>query len=345
MKVVLVSIFRRSLIFVALLCLGCAAQNNTTEVRQRIERQVRNSAEMSPTATIKVSEPKPSEFGSWDQVTVDVNDQGQAKSYSFLLSKDGKTLVHYSKFDLSADPNAKIMSQIDLAGRPVRGNKDAKVTVAVYDDFQCPYCARMYDTLFNDVMKRYGDRVKVVYKDFPLYEIHPWAVRAAEDANCLLEQSNDAFWQFSDQVHENQGTISRDEAAAREADDKLAAGPKDAAKDTKDPKADKTPKVHNTGLDKMATDIATKNKLDVAKLHACLATHETAGIRTSLGEGRRLGVSATPTLFINGERLEGAADPADLEAVLNRALKDQGVEPPAPAAPQAQKPAANPGKQ
>ena len=348
MKVVLVSIFRRALILVAVLCLGCAAQNNTAEVRQRIERQVRNSAELSPSAEIKVSDPKPSEFGSWDLVTVDVNDQGEKKSYSFLLSKDGKTLVHYNKFDISTDPNAKVMSQIDLTGRPVRGNKDAKVTVAVFDDFQCPYCARMYDTLFNDVMKRYGDKVKVVYKDFPLYSIHPWAVRAAENANCLLAQSPDAFWQFSDQVHENQGTISRDEAAAREADDKESAkAGKDAAKDSKDPKPTAEQKVRNTGLDKIATDIGAKNKLDMAKLHACQAEHNTDSIRTSLGEGQRLGVSATPTLFINGERLEGAGDASDLEAVLNRALKDQGIQPPAPAAPAPQKPAgpANPSKQ
>jgi protein-disulfide isomerase len=356
MKVVLVSIFRRALFLVALLCLGCAAQNNTPEVRQRIERQVRNSAELSPTADIKVSDPKPSEFGSWDQVTVNVTDQGEQKSYTFLVSKDGKTLVHYNKFDISTDPNAKIMSQIDLTGRPLRGNKDAKVTVAVFDDFQCPYCARMYDTLFNDVMKRYGDRVKVVYKDFPLYQIHPWAVRAAENANCLLAQSQDAFWQFSDQVHTNQGPISRDEAAAREADDKQKEkAPRDAATDPKGAKAP-TPeqKIRNTGLDKITTDIGTKDKLDIAKLHACMAEHNTDSIRTSLSEGGKLGVQATPTLFINGERLEGAGDASDLEAVLDRALKAQGVEPPA-AAPQkseGQKPdgktpaaAANPTKQ
>src|SRR5947209_12743459 len=167
MKAVLVSMLKRAMVLVAVLCLGCSAQNNngsTAEVNKRIERQLRNSAEMSPAAEITVSDRKASEFGGWDEVTATVNDQGAQKAYTFLLSKDGKSLVHYQKFDISSDPNQRIMSQINTAGRPVRGNKDAKVTAVVYDDFQCPYCARMYDTMFNDVMKTYGDKVKVVYK-------------------------------------------------------------------------------------------------------------------------------------------------------------------------------------
>ncbi len=94
------------------------------------------------------------------------------------------------------------MAKIDLNGRPVRGNKDAKVTVVVYDDFQCPYCSRLHQTL-NDVLKTYGDQIKVVYKDFPLLEIHPWAERAAIDSGCLAKQSAGAYWDFADYVHAN----------------------------------------------------------------------------------------------------------------------------------------------
>ena len=60
--------------------------------------------------------------------------------------------------------------------------------MVVYDDFECPYCSRMHQTLI-DVLKSYGDRIKVVYKDFPLFEIHPWAERAAIDSGCLAKQS------------------------------------------------------------------------------------------------------------------------------------------------------------
>lgn len=345
-KAVLVSMLKRAVMLVALLCLGCAAQtNNTAEVNKRIERQVRNSAELSPAAEIKIGERKASDFGGWDEVTVAVNDGGEQKSFTFLLSKDGKSLVHYTKYDLSTDPNQKVMSRIDTTGRPTRGSKDAKVVAVVYDDFQCPYCARMYDTLFNNVMKRYGDRVKVIYKDFPLYQIHPWAVRAAINANCLLDQSSDAFWQFSDQVHATQHEISQQEATPdpKEKDAKDAKDTKGAAKDAKDAKGEAPKvKVRNVGLDKLATDIATKDKLDLGKLRACQETHSTAAVRASLTEGQQLGVSATPTLFINGEKLEGAASGEEVQAVLDRALRDAGVAVPTmppPAAPPVTKPA------
>lgn len=325
MKAVFVSTLKRAFVLVALLCLGCTAQNNNSpEVNQRIERQVRNSAQLSPTAQVTVGERKPSEFGGWDLVTVNVVDQEVPKTYSFLLSKDGKSLVHYTRFDLSTDPYERVMQSIDLSGRPIRGNKDAKVTVAIYDDFQCPYCARMYDTLFNDVMKTYGDKIKVVFKDYPLYEIHPWAVRAAIDANCLLEQSNDAYWEFSDHVHSNQQEISKQESDAR-AKDKEKEG---------DPKATAAT-IRTVGLDKLATDIAAKKKLDQGKLQACMAKRDTEKVRVSLDEGRNLGVNATPTLFINGEKLEGAASAEEVKAVLDRALRAAGQKAPAEAAAQA----------
>lgn len=330
MKAVLVSMFKRALMLVAVLCLGCSAQsNNTPEVNRRVEKQVRSSAELSPAAKITVGERRSSEFGGWDLVTVNVVDQGQPKTFTFLLSRDGQSLVHYSKFDLSTDPYERTMNKIDLTGRPVRGNKDAKVTIAIYDDFQCPYCARMYATLFNEVMKTYGDKVKVLYKDYPLYEIHPWAVRAAVNANCLLEQSNDAWWQFSDYVHHNQSEVSKQESTP---DTKEPAPAKTAADAQKPGESKSKSKIRSVGLDKLAFDVAAKGNLDQNKLRACLETRSTDKVRASLEEGRQLGVSATPTLFVNGEKLEGALTAEEVAAVLDRALRDAGVQPPAAAA-------------
>jgi len=52
--------------------------------------------------------------------------------------------------------------------------------------------------LFPGILKEYGDRVLISYKDYPLAEIHPWATHAAVDANCLVEQNNDAYWDLAD---------------------------------------------------------------------------------------------------------------------------------------------------
>ena len=71
------------------------------------------------------------------------------------------------------------MSKIDIKDRPIRGAKSAKVVVVNFDDFECPYCSQMHKTLFPDILKEYADRVTFVYKDYPLAEIHPWAIHAA----------------------------------------------------------------------------------------------------------------------------------------------------------------------
>jgi protein-disulfide isomerase len=58
--------------------------------------------------------------------------------------------------------------------------------------------------MFPELLKEYGDRVAFIYKDFPLVEIHPWAVHAAVDANCLAALNNAAYWDFADYIHSNQ---------------------------------------------------------------------------------------------------------------------------------------------
>src|SRR5262249_37433066 len=103
--------------------------------------------------------------------------------------------------------------EIEIHSYPVRGAKNAKVTIVFFDDFQCPYAAYMYRTLFEEVLKDYADRVKVVLRETPNTEIHTWARHAAINAECLAARNHDAYWQFSDYVHAHQRDIDVDPAA------------------------------------------------------------------------------------------------------------------------------------
>src|SRR5689334_16399080 len=184
----LVTLLRRSIFVLILVCLGCSAQSAPQDVVQRIERQVRSYYQIPPRVKIIVGPLKHSDFQNYDAMTITFDSGDKKQDYDFLLSKDAKTLVRFTKMDLSKDPYADIMAKINTTGRPVRGNSSAKVTVVNFDDFECPFCSRMHQTLFPELLKEYGDRVAFVYKDFPLKDIHPWAVHAAVDANCLLAQ-------------------------------------------------------------------------------------------------------------------------------------------------------------
>ena len=194
------------------------------------------------------------------------------------------------------------MSKIDLTGRPVRGNPEAKVTVVVYDDYQCPFCTRMHQELLS-LMKTYGDRIKVYYKDYPLFEIHPWAGRAAVDSNCLARQNGEAFWDFADEVHASGRQISGEK---RPLPDQFAA------------------------VDHIATDIGKKHNLNPAVLAQCIKEQSTKDLDNSVKEAESLGVNATPYLFVNGQKVEGAVPEAELKAVLDNALRDAGQPLPGP---------------
>jgi protein-disulfide isomerase len=87
----------------------------------------------------------------------------------------------------------------------IRGNKDAKITLVEFSDFQCPFCARFHNTM-KQVMEKYPNDVRWVYKHFPLDSLHPYARKAAEAAECAGEQGK--FWEYADKLFENQRNIN-----------------------------------------------------------------------------------------------------------------------------------------
>lgn len=92
------------------------------------------------------------------------------------------------------------------ANDPVRGPADAAVTIVEFSDFQCPFCARGKATV-DQVVERYGDKVRVVFRDFPL-PMHRDAPKAAEAGQCAAEQGK--FWEMHDKMFENQAALGVD---------------------------------------------------------------------------------------------------------------------------------------
>ena len=293
----LVTLIRRSLFLLLLICLGCVAQSAPPDLTRKIEHQVRSFYNLPAEVKVIVGNITPnSDVPGYDSISVKLDGDGKQKDYSFLISKDRNTLLRVTKFDLSKDAYADLMSKIDVKGRPTRGAKDAKVVVINFDDFECPFCSRMHQTLFPELLKEYGDRVTFIYKDYPLTEIHPWAVHAAVDAGCLADQNNDAYWDFADYMHANKQEVDR-------------AG---------------TPSARFDAVDKMALAQGQKHNLDAAKLQACVKAQNEDGVRASMKEADGLGVNATPTLFINGRKIDGAVPIGEVRAALDSALRDAG---------------------
>jgi protein-disulfide isomerase len=288
--------FASSILGCLVLATACLADSSVPDLATRIEREVRSYYSVPPQVKITLSPRRASEFSNYDALTITF--QGEKKQeFDFLISKDEKTLIRLTKLDLSKDPYVEIMKRLDIKDRPLRGNKDAKVVVVNFDDFECPYCSRAHQTLFPELLKQYGDRVAFVYKDYPLSDVHPWAMHAAVDANCLAAQNNAAYWDFADFIHANQSAVnsqtSRDAQFAE--------------------------------LDRSASAQAEKHALDLAKFGACVKAQNEDAIKASMKEGDAVGVSATPTFFINGQETDGALSASEFRTLLDNALAQAGV--------------------
>lgn len=295
-------------VFLMLLGAGCKAQSApagtlSPELRHRITSEIRARYKVPPQVDVAISDPKPGEIPGYDRIVVTLSAAGHSSDHDLLLSKDRKTLAQLEKFDISQD----LMANIDVKGRPVRGSSNAKLTIINFDDFECPFCSRMHATLFPGILKSYGDQIKIIYKDYPLVEIHPWAMHAAVDGNCLASQSNEAYWEFADYVHGNQKQVGG--TGVTQAFD---------------------------NLDKAARDEVSKHKLDAQKLDACLKKQDDSAVRASMAEGDKLGVDSTPTMFVNGQKLDGAVPEPQLRAIIDRALADSSGQAPS-SAPSAKK--------
>ena len=293
------------------LCLtvGCKGQTGAQAVtdqaaNRRIELLIRSQFSLPANYDVSIGARKPSKMSGYDELPVTVSYGSRSQAINFLISTDSKKLARLETFDLTKDP----ASAIDIAGRPMRGNPKAKVTVISFDDLECPFCARMHEQLFPSTLAHYKDQIRIVYKDFPLIEIHPWAMHASVDADCLAAQSGDAYWKYVDYLHAHGEEVTG-----------------------KDHNLDKS----KATLDRVAREQGVAGNLDTTKLDACIAKQDESTVKESLKLASSLGLDGAPTLYVNGERINGGAVPEEvLWAAIDRALRTEGEQPPAePASP------------
>lgn len=163
----------------------------------------------------------------------------------------------------------------------------------------------MHLSLFPATLDRYKDNVRFIYKDFPLTDVHPWAMHAAVDANCLAAQSGEVYWTYVDYLHAHGQDITGDNRNIAKSFD---------------------------ALNRIARQEATLANLDLKKLESCLAAQDETQILASTKEGELLKIDGAPAVFVDGERIDGAVPEQLVWQVIDRALRAAGVNPPPPPA-------------
>ena len=132
-------------------------------------------------------------------------------------------------------PNVRVLMEaprFDVAlsdTDPSLGSTKAPVTLIEFSDFQCPFCLRIAPTL-KRIRQTYGDKVRIVWKDFPLTQIHPQAFKAGEAGHCAAEQGK--FWEYHDQLFGNQQALQPDDLKKYALAAGIEAGPFNACLDT-----------------------------------------------------------------------------------------------------------------
>jgi protein-disulfide isomerase len=201
---------------------------------------------------------------------------------SYLITADGREIIEGTASPLSGDPWAKTRAELDLRGAPSEGAANAPVTIVEFSDLECPFC-KEEATAIDQLRSQDPGKTRVVFKYFPLVKIHPWAMAAAKAAVCVAAQHPDQFWSFERTVFNDQDSIdAAPDAAAR------------------------------------LRGIALESEAQPAAYDACLKSPATARvIADSIANGEKVGVTSTPTLFVNGRIVPGAVPEATLRQLVD----------------------------
>ncbi len=240
---------------------------------------------LSPDIDLEARNIAESDIQGWLQGTLAVNAGGSAQEIGFLVTPDGRYFISGEVTDLTIDPLRAVSERIDLEGLPGRGPEAAAVTIVEYSDFQCPFCARGYRILEDEVLPAYDGKVRFYFKHLPLKSIHPWAEAAALATECAREQSEDGYWALYHAMFTHQQTLDED------------------------------------NLRKAVRDYAVEAGLDGEAFTTCMeAENGLAQIELDIAEATEVGANSTPTFFINGRRLEGAQPLENFQAIIDAEL-------------------------
>jgi len=254
---------------------------------EKIIRYVRDRFSIPDTVKITMTDLRESAYPDFLETTVTVDDGKDKRSQPLFISKNMRYLVEGSIFNLGGDPRQDIVRLISLHDQPTQGSAHAPVTLVEYSDLECPVCARLHEELETEIIPKYGDKLRVVFKEFPLVTIHDWALTGAIAAQCTYQIDPSKYVAFRSAIYKNQATVSGDHARD------------------------------------LLLHIAAEAGVDNLKLAACIdAKDSLSRVEANMREGDALGVGQTPTSFVNGRTIVGAPASAEFYKLIDEAMHD-----------------------
>jgi protein-disulfide isomerase len=255
--------------------------------REKIIKYVRDHFGFPASVKVTITDLRESAYPDFLETTVTLDDGKDKRSQPFFLSKNMRYLVEGSIFNFSGDSRELILRLMSLQDQASQGPANAPVTLVEYSDLECPVCATLQEELETQIVPKYGDKLRVVFKEFPLTNIHDWALMGAIAAQCTYQIDPSKYVAFRSAVFKNQAGITGDHARD------------------------------------MLLHYGAEAGVDNTKLAACMDAKATLPrVEANLQEGEALGVGSTPTSFINGRLIVGAPQPADFFKLIDESMHD-----------------------
>ncbi len=252
------------------------------------EAYVRHLNVWGPQIKVDIGEPKPSPIPGFSEVVVHASAGNASADFTYYVSKDGEKIVQGNVYDIAQNPFKTDLDKLKTDLQPSFGTPGAPVVLVEFSDFECPMCKEEAKMLRDNLLSTYPKQVRFYFMEFPLDQIHPWARGAAIAARCIFRQNANAFWDFHDWVFAHQ-----EEVNAGNLKDKVL-------------------------------EFAKGKEIDTLQLSRCMENKETdAEVSKTQALGRDVGITATPTLFVNGRRLVGRVDWPTLRGVIDYEIEYQ----------------------
>jgi protein-disulfide isomerase len=254
---------------------AAASSAAPAEIQKTVEAYLRHVYAFGPETKITFSPLKETGVPGLLETAVELKIEGSQQTATLYVSKDGKYLLRGELSDLTRDPLAEARAKLQTQDAPVLGDPKAPVKLVEFSDFECPVCRNLHDVL-RGLLPNYP-QVQIIFKDFPIEQLHPWARTAALAGRCAYLQDPKAFWKIYDLIYDGQDLISAENAWTK------------------------------------MNDFAGQAGLDPERFKFCLASPEAAAaVDASRANGQQLEVASTPTMFVNGRRIVGV-DPRVIE--------------------------------
>jgi protein-disulfide isomerase len=254
---------------------------------REIVQHLREQFKLPQTTTLTVGPFRKSAFPNLLVTTVAAETAKGKQNQDFYVTTDTHTLVAGNVLNLGVDLRRTALKTIVTTNQPSQGPARAPVTIVEYADLECPMCGRLHEFLETELLPKYPDKVRIIFKEFPLTAIHDWSLTAAIANECVYQIKPEAFASYRTLIFQNQATTN------------------------------------TTNVRDLLLGYADQVGVDRVTLAGCLdAKASLPLVEAGLREGKLLEILRTPTCFMNGRTMAGFPSADAYYQAVDEALKE-----------------------